>query len=150
MIGPDMSILVYRVYDENNTNPDDVEEYQFSVVASDSRANYVFPESLGEIPGLDSTRILDNISILYGDGYQADKAEEWVDAALYNIGLSTVYPTDNNYKNIVEALAGEQKFGEDSYQIALEMDQPEEFKNETEFYTDFFNRLMADRESSNE
>ncbi len=118
-----MAIVVYRNYALHNNYEDEIEDYSFSVVASDTGAEYVFQR--GDDPGgLDSSRIDANVLRLYNKPEKPETAEEWADVARYRVG-GVHYLLDQQYKTVEEAVAAEQDFAEEAAEMRKDMDSIE-------------------------
>lgn len=103
-----MAVVVYRVYNESNEDENNIEDYGFSVIASGTGAEYLFPAGR-EIEGLDSDRIERNISRLYGDEDKPETTDDWAEVALYRIG-GIVYELDESFETSKEAVKAEKEF----------------------------------------
>jgi len=118
-----MDIVTYRIYALHNNYEDEIEDYSFSVVASDTGAEYVFQR--GEHSGgLDSSRIDANVRRLYKKPDKPETAEEWADVAKYRVG-GVQYLLDQQYKTVKEAVAAEQDFAEEAAEMRKDMDSIE-------------------------
>jgi hypothetical protein len=119
-----MAIVVYRNYELYNKYEDYIEDYSFSVVASDTGAEYVFKRDAKPISGLDSSRIDENVRRLYKKPEKPETAQEWADVARYNTG-GMQYLLDQKYKTVEEAVAAEQDFAEEAAEMRKDMDSIE-------------------------
>jgi len=118
-----MAIVVYRIYALYNNYEDDIEDYSFSVVASDTGAEYVFQKDSRSY-GLDLSRIDENVRRLYKKPDKPETAEEWADVARYRVG-GMQYLLDQQYKTVKEAVAAEQDFAEEAAEMRKDMDSIE-------------------------
>lgn len=96
-----MAVVVYRVYSEEAVGIEDIEDYTFSIVATDSGAEYVFPEGQ-EVMGLDAERIEMNTLRLYDEGEKPETPEEWADVAAYKI-WGSIYKAPEEFSSVDEA-----------------------------------------------
>lgn len=101
-----MAIEIYRCYsdsmsmDEEKPSPD---KHYFSIVASDTKAEYVFPTGVSS-SGLDDQRV-DTLVRLYGKPKNID---EWLSLLSTNLGyvyIEPIYDTDLEYDNSPEDFA---------------------------------------------
>jgi len=119
-----MDIVTYRIYALHNNYEDEIEDYSFSVVASDTGAEYVFQKDAKPNSGLDSSRIDENVRRFYKKPDKPETAEEWADVARYRVG-GVQYRLDQQYKTVKEAVAAEQDFAEEAAEMRKDMDSIE-------------------------
>ncbi len=132
-----MAIIVARVYDFEAVDEDSIEDYFFSVIATDSGAEYFFLEEEGEEGtdggeqggqnrwlGLDSDRIEMMVLRYYGEDDSPTTAEEWASVAISNIHGKAIF-IENNHKTVEEAKTAEGLYAKEAkeYQEDLEDDQ---------------------------
>jgi hypothetical protein len=121
-----MTAIAYRVYGESNEDENNIEDYMFSVIASDTGAEYLFPAGK-EIEGLDSERIERNVLRLYGEAKKPETADDWAEVALYRLG-GMVYESDETFETSKEAVKSEKEFAleaEEMRKDLYETDLPE-------------------------
>jgi hypothetical protein len=123
-----MATAVYRVYDIAATDINDIEDYTFSIIATDEGAEYVFPEGR-EVMGLDAERIETNVMRLYGDGEKPETAEDWADVAATNL-WGAIYKVEEDFESIDAAKESEAAFATEAEGFRkdreLEAEEPDE------------------------
>jgi hypothetical protein len=123
-----MATVVYRVYDIAATDINDIEDYTFSIIATDEGAEYVFPEGR-EVMGLDVERIETNVMRLYGDGEKPETAEDWADVAATNL-WGAIYKVEEDFESIDAAKESETAFATEAEGFRkdreLEAEEPDE------------------------
>ena len=123
-----MATVVYRVYDIAATDINDIEDYTFSIIATDEGAEYVFPKGR-EVMGLDAERIETNVMRLYGDGEKPETAEEWADVAATNL-WGAIYMVEEDFESVEAAKESENAFAIESEGFRkdreLEAEEPDE------------------------
>ena len=122
-----MSASTVRVYSTRNEDPDDIEEFLFSVVADDTSARYVFPtEPDDDWGGLNSERIQEILSAHYPEGAPTT-AEQW--AFLASSDINGMFYDGPEYDSIEDAVAGELpllKRAQEIREIPDDIDEEEE------------------------
>ena len=123
-----MATVLYRVYDIAATDINDIEDYTFSIVATDEGVEYVFPEGR-EVMGLDSERIEINVMRLYEDGEKPESAEDWADAAALNL-WGAIYKVEEEFASVDDAKKSEAAFAEEAEGFRKDSELEEEEEDE--------------------
>ena len=113
-----MTAVVYRVYLETNEDENNIEDYIFSVIASETGSEYLFGNRLDK--GLDAERIDRNVLRLYGDNEKPATAEEWADVALHRV-VGKVYKLNETFKSAKEASKAEKEFALEAEEMYQDM-----------------------------
>jgi hypothetical protein len=108
-----MATVVYRVYGTGTTDMNDLEDYVFSIIATDTGAEYVFPEGTEPVEGLDSERIDINVIRLYEDNEKPQTATDWADVAAYRI-FGSVFSVDQEFDSVESAKESESAFAKEA------------------------------------
>lgn len=100
-----MATVVYRVYSIDAVDINDIEDYLFSIVATEKGAEYVFPEGR-EVMGLDAERIEMNVIRLYDEGEVPETSEDWADVAALGI-WGAVFKVEEEFDSVDSAKTAE-------------------------------------------
>lgn len=110
-----MAVVVYRVYDSTAEDINDLEDYSFSVIATDEGAEYLIPE-WSNIEGLNSEQIEMNVVRNYPDGEKPETAEDWADVAIDRF-RSSIFVVEEPYESVEQARKSEEEFASEAFLI---------------------------------
>ena len=103
-----MAVKVVRVYGPQARTVDDIEHYMFSIIATESGAEYLFPTGY-EVEGFDAKRIEMNERRLSSLSIDTDTPEGWLQIAKYNLRM-LVLPLEEDYETLRQARDGETRY----------------------------------------
>lgn len=110
-----MAVVVYRVYDIDATDVNDLEDYSFSVVATEEGAEYLIPDwANGD--GLDADRIEASVARNYQDEEKPETAEDWADVAVDRV-YGSIFLVEEEYESVEAAKEGEAEFANEAFLI---------------------------------